>query len=209
MSDAQITNNNGAGIIVRQGSYNTVLTGNLISGNGHEGISLTNTEGYRGLINSAIIRNQIVYNRLSSIVFRVDNTSVVTSTVICGNKMVHNGGGLSVIDPARWTDTGVEKVFYGSNNDMDGITTSFCSQTNGNSAAGGSGNYFLDPMDRGQWSDLSSNFLNWEETEEGNIEIEIEREFPTMLTVGFALFCLFVIYCDTCVIGSFSFVFCM
>ena len=131
--------------------------------------------------------------------------SVISSTLICGNKMSYNGGGLSIIDPSRWSDTGVEKIFYGSNDDDDGITTSFCSQTNGNSVAGGSGNFYLDPMDRGRWSALESNLLNWEETEEAKIEMEMEKEFPTLLTIGFALFCIFVIYCDTCIIGHSTF----
>jgi len=145
-----ISKNGEDGVTTAKGTRNSVIRGNLISGNSGSGIAITNSDGKKSVIRTVIVSNEIVSNLKYSIYLGVDEMSYMVSTVIGGNKIRSNAYGLYASDPSK---KGIQKTLLAHNDDSNGIMDSFLSLTNGNSANGASGNYFLDPMDRGVYYD--------------------------------------------------------
>jgi hypothetical protein len=117
------------------------------------------------------LKNQITNNVGSSILLAVDVNSAIISTTIVGNYFVNNSHGLMIQDPSKWSDKGIQKTYYLSNLNCDGISESFLQQTNGNSSSGSSGNFFLDPLDRGLYCSKNN-------TISSNSSFPIETSLP-------------------------------
>jgi len=141
-----ISGNGAQGVFIGLGTSLATVRGNVISTNIGAGIALTNAASYPKTTRSAILGNQIVSNGLYSILFAVDSKSQVTDTVIVGNTINGNSYGLGVVEPGK---NGITKTIIAGNADSDGIMPSFLALTNGYAGSGCSGNYFLDPLNRG------------------------------------------------------------
>jgi len=147
-----ITNGNSHGVFLGNGSTNAAFRGNMVSGNKGAGFAVTNVGKYQTSLNNVLVMNQIQSNAQNSILLSVDKEAKLVSTVIVGNTIKGNGLGLGAVDPDK---DGVQKTMIGSNDDTDGIHLSFISLSNGNGATSAqvgttSGNYFLDPLNRGR-----------------------------------------------------------
>jgi len=147
VSGNTISKNGGDGVYTGEGTRNAVIRGNLIRGNDGSGIAITNSEGKKSVIRTVIVTNQIESNSKYSIYLGVDQISTIVSTVIGGNTIRSNTYGMHAIDPSL---NGIQKTQLVYNNDADGMMDSFLSLTNGNSK-NAAGNYYLDPMDRGEY----------------------------------------------------------
>ena len=153
--------NHVSGIYALDGSTYTIIKGNMIKETIGDAISIINYLDHQSSVNNIILKNEITNNIGSSILLAVDVSSVIISTTIVGNYFVNNSHGLTIRDPSKWSDKGIQKTYYLSNLNCDGISESFLQQTNGNSASGSSGNFFLDPLDRGSYcltNDTVSNY---------------------------------------------------
>jgi hypothetical protein len=146
LSENTITGNGAHGVYFGLGSTQFVARGNLISSNYGSGLTYTNAAGYPKVSNSIILGNQILSNGLYSIELAVDSSSQISNTVILGNTINGNAQGLNVKD---LVGTGITKTYLGQNDDSDGLMSSFLALTNGNAASRCSGNFFLDPLNRG------------------------------------------------------------
>lgn len=146
LSGNTITGNGAHGVYFGLGSTQFVVRGNSISSNYGSGLTYTNAAGYPKASNSVILGNRIISNGLYSIELAVDVSSQISNTIILGNTIYGNSQGLNVKD---FVGSGITKTFLGQNDDSDGLMPSFLALTNGNAGSGCSGNFFLDPLNRG------------------------------------------------------------
>ena len=166
-----LVGNHISGIYALNGSTYTIIKGNTIKETAGDAIAIVNYLDRQSSVNNIILKNQITNNVGSSILLAVDMNSVIISTTIVGNYFVNNSHGLMIRDPSKWSDKGIQKTYYLSNLNCDGISESFLQQTNGNSASGSSGNFFLDPLDRGLYCSKNN-------TISSNSSFPIETSLP-------------------------------
>ena len=134
------------GISLYEGVSVTTIRGNIIYGNSGSGINISNTNSSGASTMNVIITNQIIKNSANSMVLSVDDASVISNTVIGGNTIYSNKYGFHVVDPLL---TGIQNTMMVQNDDKDGIMSSFLELTNGNAQGSDKrGNYFLDPLNR-------------------------------------------------------------